>query len=91
MVRQWQQVFYNKRYSSTLLSEFDFINFAKACGADGVQVKTCEEFKAALVVAAKAHKKGTPFLIEAIVNQADLVLPMVAPGAVINDFVDPEK
>ena len=91
MVRQWQQVFYNKRYSSTLLSEFNFINFAKACGADGVQVKTCEEFKAALMVAAKAQKTGKPFLIEAIINQADLVLPMVAPGAVINDFVDPEK
>ena len=91
MVRQWQQVFYNKRYSSTLLSEFNFINFAKSCGADGVQVKTCEEFKAALIVAAKAQKTGKPFLIEAIINQADLVLPMVAPGAVINDFVDPEK
>ena len=91
MVRQWQQVFYNKRYSSTLLSDFDFINFAKACGADGVKVKTCAEFQAALVVAAKVQSMGKPFLIEAIVDQADLVLPMVAPGAVINDFVDPEK
>ncbi len=91
MVRQWQQVFYNKRYSSTLLSEFDFIAFAQSCGAEGVQVKTCEEFKEALVMAAKVQKTGKPFLIETVIDQADLVLPMVAPGAVINEFVDPEK
>ena len=91
MVRQWQQVFYNKRYSSTLLSEFDFIAFAQSCGAEGVQVKTCEEFKEALVKAAKVQKTGKPFLLEVVIDQADLVLPMVAPGAVINEFVDPEK
>lgn len=91
MVHQWQQVFYNKRYSSTLLSEFDFVAFAKSCGSDGVKVKTCEEFKTALVTAAKVLKTGKPFLIETVVAQADLVLPMVAPGAVINEFVDPES
>ncbi|MDD4321505.1 MAG: thiamine pyrophosphate-dependent enzyme, partial [Acidaminococcaceae bacterium] len=91
MVRQWQQVFYNKRYSSTLLSEFDFIAFAQSCGAEGVQVKTCEEFKEALILAGKVQKAGKPFLIETVISQADLVLPMVAPGSVINEFVDPEK
>lgn len=88
MVRQWQQLFYDKRYSSTILSEFDFIGFAHACGAEGVQATTCEEFAAALEKA-KAAKK--PFLIEAIIEQGDIVEPMVAPGAVLDDFVKVAK
>lgn len=88
MVRQWQEVFYEARYSATLLTEFDFIGFAKSCGADGVKVKTQKEFKEALN---KAKKLNKPFLIEAVIEQADLVIPMVAPGAVIDEFVDPDK
>lgn len=88
MVRQWQQLFYDKRYSATILSEFDFIGFAHACGAEGVQATTCEEFAAALEKA-KAAKK--PFLIEAIIEQGDIVEPMVAPGAVLDDFVKVAK
>jgi acetolactate synthase, large subunit, biosynthetic type len=84
MVRQWQQLFYDQRYSSTLLTEFDFIAFAKACGAEGVRVTSCKEFTAALQQAQQSKK---PFLIEAIVEQGDLVEPMVAPGAVVDDFV----
>ena len=84
MVRQWQQVFYDKRYSSTILTPFNFVGFAKACGADGATVTTCAEFTAAL---AKARKQGKNFLIEAVVEQSDLVEPMVAPGAVLDDFV----
>ena len=56
----------------------------KACGADGATVTTCAEFTAAL---AKARKQGKNFLIEAVVEQSDLVEPMVAPGAVLDDFV----
>ena len=86
MVRQWQEIFYDKRYSSTILTPFDFVAFARSCGADGVTAKTCEEFKAALAQAKEANK---PFVIEAVIDQRDLVIPMVAPGAVIHDFVDP--
>lgn len=88
MVRQWQQLFYGERYSSTLLTEFDFISFAKACGCDGVQVKSCQEFVEALEKAAISNK---PFLIEAVVEQGDLVEPMVAQGAVVDDFVKVAK
>ena len=88
MVRQWQQVFYKERYSSTILSDFDFIGFAKSCGATGEKVTTQEEFNEAL---ARAQKAKGPFVIEAVVEQGDLVLPMVAPGAVIDDFVEPEE
>ncbi len=86
MVRQWQEIFYDKRYSSTILTPFDFVAFARSCGADGVTAKTCEEFKTALAQAKEAKK---PFVIEAVIDQGDLVIPMVAPGAVIHDFVDP--
>lgn len=84
MVRQWQQLFYDKRYSSTILTEFDFIGFAHSCGAGGRRAATCAEFKEALEQARKANK---PFLIEAIVEQGDLVEPMVAAGAAVDDFV----
>lgn len=88
MVRQWQQLFYDKRYSSTLLTEFDFKGFARSCGAEGRTAYTCEEFKAALDEAVKAHR---PFVIEAVIQQGDLVEPMVAPGAVLDDFVKVNK
>ena len=84
MVRQWQQLFYNERYSNTILTEFDFVGFAKSCGADGKTVTTCEEFTAAL---AEAQNRTKPFLIEVRIEQSDLVEPMVAAGAVIYDFV----
>ena len=84
MVRQWQQLFYNERYSNTILTEFDFVGFAKSCGADGRTVTTCEEFTAAL---AEAQGRTKPFLIEVRIEQSDLVEPMVAAGAVIYDFV----
>ena len=86
MVRQWQEIFYDKRYSSTILTPFDFVAFARSCGADAATAKTCEEFKTALAQAKEAKK---PFVIEAVIDQCDLVIPMVAPGAVIHDFVDP--
>lgn len=88
MVRQWQQLFYDKRYSSTLLTEFDFVAFAGSCGAGGERVTTCEEFSAAL---ARARKAGKPYLIEACIQQGDMVEPMVAPGAVVDDFVNIAK
>lgn len=84
MVRQWQQLFYNERYSNTILTEFDFVGFAKSCGADGRTVTTCEEFTVAL---AEAQNRTKPFLIEVRIEQSDLVEPMVAAGAVIYDFV----
>ena len=84
MVRQWQQLFYNEHYSNTLLTEFDFIGFAHSCGAGGRRAATCKEFQEALKAAREADK---PFLIEVIVEQGDLVEPMVAAGAAVDDFV----
>lgn len=88
MVRQWQHIFYNKRYSSTILSDFDFVGFAKSCGADGMQASTCEEFASALE---KAKQADGPFVIAAFIRQSDIVEPMLAPGAAVDDFVKVEK
>lgn len=88
MVRQWQQLFYNGRYSSTLLTEFDFSGFAASCGASGKRVTTRQEFKAALQ---EALQKKMPCVIEAVIMQQDLVEPMVAPGAVLDDFVKVQR
>ena len=88
MVRQWQQLFYDARYSATILSQFNFIGFARSCGADGMQATTCEEFAAALE---KAQASSKPFVIEALIQQGDIVEPMVAPGAVLDEFVKVDK
>lgn len=85
MVRQWQQLFYNGRYSNTLLTEFDFAGFAHSCGAAGRRVDSQAAFQAAL---AEAQASSLPYVIDARIAQADLVEPMVAPGAVLNDFVN---
>ncbi len=85
MVRQWQQLFYNARYSNTLLTEFDFAAFASSCGAAGKRVTDRAGFTAAL---AEARASEVPFVIDACIAQDDLVEPMVAPGAVLNDFVN---
>lgn len=88
MVRQWQQLFYNGRYSSTLLTEFDFPGFAASCGASGKRVMSRQEFKATLQ---EALHKQQPCVIEAVIMQQDLVEPMVAPGAVLDDFVKVQR
>ena len=58
MVRQWQDLFYGKRYSATVLNDkVDFVKLAEAMGAEGVRVTTKEEFKEAF---AKALTLGKP-------------------------------
>ncbi len=88
MVRQWQELFYDARYSATLLTAFDFTAFAKACGADGQRATSRAAFREALQRAARAEK---PFVIEAVIAQEDLVEPMVAPGAALDDFVNTHR
>ena len=84
MVRQWQHLFFEKRYSSTLLRPFDFIKFAEACGAQGVTVNSKQEFLQALQ---KAKEQKSPYLIEVMILPDDMVDPMVAPGSAIDEFV----
>lgn len=82
MVRQWQDLFYEKRYSATVLDDgVDFVKLAEAMGATGYRATTREEFKKALQLALEAD---APVLIDCIIDCDDKVWPMVAPGAAIS-------
>ena len=84
MVRQWQTIFYEKRYSATVLDDVvDYVKLAEAMGAAGYRVTTQEEFQSALKEALVSEK---PVLIDCIIDSDDKVWPMVAPGAPINEF-----
>lgn len=86
MVRQWQDLFYGKRYSQTILSDnIDYVKLAEAMGATAYAAFTKEEFDAALDAALAA--KG-PVLIDAHINSDFKVWPMVAPGKSISQAFD---
>ncbi len=84
MVRQWQEFFYDGRYSSTPLLNPDFAKLAEAFGIRGVTVSTRAEVGPALR-AAREHPG--PALIDFKVEQEDTVYPMVAAGAALHDMI----
>ncbi|PWM74600.1 MAG: biosynthetic-type acetolactate synthase large subunit [Bacillota bacterium] len=85
-VRQWQTMFYGKRYSETTLTERgpDFVKLADAYGIDGYRAANKAEFDAALK---SALEKNAPAVIDAEIDIDDFVLPMVAPGKAINEIM----
>ncbi|MBQ1722014.1 MAG: biosynthetic-type acetolactate synthase large subunit [Lachnospiraceae bacterium] len=86
MVRQWQDLFYGKRYSSTILDDgVDFVKLAEALGATGYRATSQKEF---MEVFDKAMEADGPVLIDVIVGSDDKVWPMVAPGTPISDCFD---
>ena len=86
MVHQWQGLFYEKRYSNTILNDgVDFVKLAEAMGATGMRAKTQEEFAEEV---AKALEMKTPVLIDCVIDSDDNVWPMVAPGAPISEAFD---
>ena len=88
MVRQWQDLFYGKRYSATVLNDkVDFVKLAEALGASGIRVTSREEFKEAF---AKALAMESPVVIDCRIGSDDKVWPMVAPGAPISEAFDEE-
>ena len=88
MVRQWQNLFYDKRYSATVLNDsVDFAKLAEAMGAVGIQVTTKEAFREAF---AKALEMNRPVLIDCQIDSDDKVWPMVAPGAAISEAFSEE-
>lgn len=85
MVRQWQTLFYDKRYSQTNLDRGpDFKKLAEAYGVDGYQVATKEAFDQAIRQALQNRK---PAVIDAKIDKDEFVLPMVAPGTAIQDLI----
>ena len=84
MVRQWQDLFYDERYSATVLRDaVDYVKLAEAMGAEGMRATT--QFREAF---AKALASGRPVLIDCMIDCDDKVWPMVAPGAAISEAFD---
>jgi acetolactate synthase-1/2/3 large subunit len=86
MVRQWQNLFYEKRYSQTVLNDaVDFVKLAEAMGATGMRATTREEFADAFT---KAVELKQPVVIDCHIDSDEKVWPMVAPGAAISEVFD---
>lgn len=77
LVRQWQEMFYNRRYSQSELLNPDFVKLAEAYGAMGIRVTRKEEVVPALKQAIQSKK---PVMIDIIIDREDNVLPIVPPG-----------
>ena len=101
MVRQWQKLFYGKRYSMTNLrsgalsrrtdgQEYpeytpDFIRLAESYGAKGIRVTKTEEIAAAFEESKKNTRK--PTIIEFIIDPEEMVYPMIKPGGTLADMI----
>lgn len=86
MVRQWQSLFYEERYSATILDDkVDFVKLAEALGATGIRAETREEFEEAFAAARSLEK---PVVIDCQIDCEQKVWPMVAPGAAISEAFD---
>ncbi|SHJ34088.1 biosynthetic-type acetolactate synthase large subunit [Hespellia stercorisuis] len=101
MVRQWQKLFYGKRYGMTNLrsgalsrrtngEEYpkytpDYVKLAESYGAKGIRVTTIEEIAPAFEEAKKNTK--TPTLIEFIIDPEEMVYPMIQPGGTLEEMI----
>ncbi len=86
MVRQWQDMFYNKRFSGTYLGKGnpDFVKVASAYRIEGIRVEKKEDVELALKKAISVKK---PFIIEFIIPPEEKVLPMVPAGAALDEVI----
>ncbi|MBO5165699.1 MAG: biosynthetic-type acetolactate synthase large subunit [Lachnospiraceae bacterium] len=86
MVRQWQTLFYDHRYSQTVLNDkVDFCKVAEGLGCTAIRVTSKEEVAPAIE---KAIALNAPVMIECIIQEDDKVFPMVPAGAPISDAFD---
>ena len=89
MVRQWQTLFFGKRYSSTVLErKTDFVALAKAFGAAAYLAETPVEFRKAFKEAVRLNK---PVVIDTRIDKDEMVLPMLPPGGAIGDMITKVK
>ncbi len=85
MVRQWQRLFFGKRFSNTVLErKTDFVKLAEAFGAVGYRAKTVKEFESAFK---KAIKTNGPVVIDTYIYKDEVVLPMLPPGGSVEDMI----
>jgi len=84
MVRQWQGMFYEERYSTTTLKrKTDFPALAKAFGADGITVNNIAELRKVLDSNLPDNK---PFVIDCHIDMDEKVFPMIPPGGSVRDI-----
>ena len=85
MVHQWQNLFFGKRYSNSVLDrKTDFVRLAEAFGAKGVRTDNAEDFEKLFSEA--MQREGTT-VIEVLINEDEFVLPMLPPGGSIDDII----
>jgi len=84
MVRQWQELFYGKRYTATPMASPDFCKLAEAHGIPAHRVETPAEVSPAI---AAARRQAGPVLVEFKVEADDLVYPMVPSGASLHEML----
>lgn len=84
MVRQWQELFYDRRYSYTKLRNPEFVNVAEAYGAEGIKITENAGIRPALEQAIASSK---PVFLDFIIEPEENVLPMVPPGEAINTML----
>jgi acetolactate synthase-1/2/3 large subunit len=88
MVRQWQELFYKKRYVATPISCPDFVKIAEGYCLPGLRVTHKEEVVPALE---QAMNHRGPFLIDFRVEPEENVYPMVPPGATVAEIIEEPK
>ena len=85
MVRQWQTMFYEKRYSQTdPYRKTDYVKLAEAFGARGYRASNLAEFREAF---AAALQRTGPVLIDCLIDKDERVLPMIPAGGAVADMV----
>jgi len=84
MVRQWQELFYDRRYSYTELPAVEFVKIANAYGIEGIKVESPDEVMPALKAAIECDG---PFVMDFRVEREENVFPMVPAGAAINEMI----
>lgn len=84
MVRQWQQIFYDKRYTGTPIISPDYVKLAGAYGIPALAISTPDEVVPAIE---QANNTDGPFLIDFRVKEEVNVYPMVAPGAAVDELI----
>ncbi len=88
MVRQWQTLFYDKRYSNTVLNDaVDFVKLAEAMGAKAYRVTNKDDFEG---IFKEALNAGCPVVIDCQIDPDEKVFPMVAPGGAISEAFSQE-
>jgi acetolactate synthase-1/2/3 large subunit len=84
MVRQWQEIFYDKNYACTPILSPDFVALAAAHGIAGAQVQKRSDV---IPTVTRARTSGHPFLVDFQVEKEDGVYPMIAPGSALHEMV----